>query len=932
VHTGLNYNHLFDSAFFNAEFGLNVKDAYNRTVFEHEYDLQTPAKEGESIPPLKTTHINNGTSTVVFDCTGKPVETRDAKGALTLHAYDVLQRPIKMWCKDNNDQTTTLRQNSEYGTNSSQNNNGKIVAHFDESGYEIIDTYDFKGNVLQKTKQVINNNEILNAIQNSQNNGWNNIVGYSVDWTGLNMATLSNTLYQTNMEYDGLNRLKKITYPTDAENHRKELIPLYNKAGALQKVQFDGTEYVKEIAYNAKGQRLLIAYGNGLMTRYAYNEQTFRLTRLKTEGYTYSQSGNEHGYNYNAGTVKQDFAYTYDKGGNIVSINDVTPACGIGASNQLQRDFEYDALYRLLNATGRENQASIDFPQWDDTSRSDDPNNTQHYTQTYSYDLMGNINQLQHQGTNYFTRSFNYGNNLLHSIAVSGNNYTFEYDVCGNQTKENQERNFNWDYANNMKLYYNQVNPGQEPSVYSHYLYDSGGNRVKKFTHTQGGNWETITYIDGIIEYREDNNGQTQSITHIMDDSKRIASIRKGHKFGETTPDIKYNMDSLSRQSGNHLGSSNLSVDTNGTLVNREEYYPFGETSFGSYAKKRYRFCGKEKDKESGMYYYGARYYSPWTCRFISVDPKAGKYVFQSPFAYADNNPICKMDYNGEGTGEGGGEQPPSKPSSSSAPVVPIEAINGLKKQFAEFVEKQKTENAKPIKQKLAEAANNKLVKNNIKPDNTSQVKDKLEKDVKTKQVVPAPKQATLSAEDPYEHLNSFERGMIVNNPVTTVVAVAGAIVTTSVVAGSVAAIGVPLLGGTPIERFSNAGADVVSQFQMLSMQDSMKNYNFTSTIAAFGLPREPYISSLIGNSFPVSPSDVFENKVFINSILGDLKLSDVATKTIIGGTANLLGDKLKLGDDLFGQFSSNLFGNQFENIFTLLKNQKNKQDSILRK
>lgn len=55
------------------------------------------------------------------------------------------------------------------------------------------------------------------------------------------------------------------------------------------------------------------------------------------------------------------------------------------------------------------------------------------------------------------------------------------------------------------------------------------------------------------------------------------------------------------------------------------------------------------------MYYYGARYYSPWLCRFISVDPKAGKYVFQTPYAYADNNPINKMDYNGEGTGEGAG-------------------------------------------------------------------------------------------------------------------------------------------------------------------------------------------------------------------------------------------------------------------------------------
>jgi RHS repeat-associated protein len=95
-------------------------------------------------------------------------------------------------------------------------------------------------------------------------------------------------------------------------------------------------------------------------------------------------------------------------------------------------------------------------------------------------------------------------------------------------------------------------------------------------------------------------------------------------------------------------------VDENGTLVNREEYYPFGETSFGSYSKKRYRFCGKEKDAESGLYYYGARYYAPWLCRFTSVDPLAGKYVYQSPFAYADNNPINKMDYNGEGTGEGG--------------------------------------------------------------------------------------------------------------------------------------------------------------------------------------------------------------------------------------------------------------------------------------
>jgi len=126
---------------------------------------------------------------------------------------------------------------------------------------------------------------------------------------------------------------------------------------------------------------------------------------------------------------------------------------------------------------------------------------------------------------------------------------------------------------------------------------------------------------------------------------KRVMIIR-GY-LGYTKPENKYNMDSLSRQSGNHLGSSNLSVNTNGTLVNWEEYYPFGETSFGSYAKKRYRFCCKEKDEESGLYYYGARYYSPWTCRFISVDPLAGDYPFYTAYQYAGKKPINFIDLDG---------------------------------------------------------------------------------------------------------------------------------------------------------------------------------------------------------------------------------------------------------------------------------------------
>ena len=65
-------------------------------------------------------------------------------------------------------------------------------------------------------------------------------------------------------------------------------MPHYNRAGALESVALERTAgrravsdtFVERIAYNAKGQRVLIAYGNGIMTRYAYDPHTFRLTAL----------------------------------------------------------------------------------------------------------------------------------------------------------------------------------------------------------------------------------------------------------------------------------------------------------------------------------------------------------------------------------------------------------------------------------------------------------------------------------------------------------------------------------------------------------------------------------------------------------------------------------------------------------------------------
>ena len=125
-----------------------------------------------------------------------------------------------------------------------------------------------------------------------------------------------------------------------------------------------------------------------------------------------------------------------------------------------------------------------------------------------------------------------------------------------------------------------------------------------------------------------------------MDNASRVALIRVGNDADDVQPTVKYNIE-------NHLGSSSVYLDSSGAEINREEYYPFGETSFGSYAKKRYRYVGKEKDEESGLYYYGARYYAPWICRFVSTDPLAADYANLTPYQNANNKVINHYDIDG---------------------------------------------------------------------------------------------------------------------------------------------------------------------------------------------------------------------------------------------------------------------------------------------
>ncbi len=99
-----------------------------------------------------------------------------------------------------------------------------------------------------------------------------------------------------------------------------------------------------------------------------------------------------------------------------------------------------------------------------------------------------------------------------------------------------------------------------------------------------------------------------------------------------------------------HLGSASWITDRNGQPIQHLQYLPYGETKLdqrtGSYSE-RYTFSGKEKDSETGYYYFGARYYNSDLSLWLSVDPMSDKYPSLSPYNYCAWNPLKLVDPNG---------------------------------------------------------------------------------------------------------------------------------------------------------------------------------------------------------------------------------------------------------------------------------------------
>ena len=549
--------------------------------------------------------------------------------------------------------------------------------------------------------------------------------------------------YVTQWTYDSHNRLLEMIYPDE-----EKITYSYNLGGQLEKVhgyKSYGYDYVSKIGYDKFEQRTYLKYCNGAETFYTYDPQRRRLQNL-----TVNSGGN---------TI-MDNAYTYDAVSNVLSVvNGASVPQSGKAGGQMAHAYTYDALYRLVGATGTYTGAD---------------NKTASYTLAMGYDNMHRITskrQILTQNNVQFDGTLNAGYDLTYTYGTDtgkkfqlanvkdvnyrteetpsesenvNNSHAYEYDANGNliyvntsRTKKDgiadekaAERKLKWDEENRLLS-------SDDNGFVTNYWYDADGERTVKtsgesdqvYVNSEfaGGRTNTAKFSLYVSPYLVANQGGRYT-KHIYIGSQRVVSkIGDFDSYGSDPRRIQYagsetdglsvdykgkytqqlqvikdnyatfavpyngedNNDyvdgkgfccndgsleaaqarAMARAAKNnfqegdayekmqfyyhpdHLGSSSYITNLDGEVVQHIEYVPFGEVFIeerNNIWNTPYLFNAKEFDEETGLYYYGARYYEPRLSLWISCDPLEENHYEISSYCYTGNNPIKYSDPNGE--------------------------------------------------------------------------------------------------------------------------------------------------------------------------------------------------------------------------------------------------------------------------------------------
>jgi RHS repeat-associated protein len=658
---------------------LESVDARHRVAMKYRYDVANRR--------IHEAGMDSGRRWMISDVEGQALYAWDSRNHRRRNEYDLLRRPARMLLVEGAGPERLVGRNV-YGESQpspeARNLRGNTVEAYDQAGVVTTDDFDFKGNRLVSRRRYARAYDTV------------------IDWSG--PVALFGETFTARNRFDAVNRPIQMVAPNtglpgapinlvqaqfDASNFLQRLDVWLDESTLPAGLLNPGTADVRaitDIEYDANGQHTRIAYGNGAVSAFTYDAATFRLRRLVTRRLDASfpddcPSPPVAGW---PGCGLQDLGYTYDAAGNIVSVNDAAQQAIYFRNKRVDAscEYTYDALSRLIEATGREHLGQMSAPvphSYNDVPRvglphRGDGNALGRYVERYRYDLAGNISDMDHVGTDPsnpgWGRSFVCDENSQLDATVKGNRLTRTmlgatteqyslagngYDPHGNMLRMPQLQEVRWDFGDRLRMTQRQAVNASDADGIAHagertwYVYDGSGQRVRKVVELSPGVIkEERLYIGAFELYRRTGvNAVTRETFHVMDETRRVAIVdirTDGSEPGVPRQLIRF-------QFHNHVQSVVLELDEQARVISYEEMTPYGSTSYQAVAgaiqvPKRFRFTAKERDEQTGLTYHGARYCAPWIGRWVSCDP-AGLVDGPNLYAYARDNPVMYADPSG---------------------------------------------------------------------------------------------------------------------------------------------------------------------------------------------------------------------------------------------------------------------------------------------
>lgn len=364
--------------------------------------------------------------------------------------------------------------------------------------------------------------------------------------------------------------------------------------GSLQQVQSRRANdtfrnYANAFNYTAAGAVSSMRLGNGRWENTAFNSR-LQPTQIGLGGSATNTSLLKLNYDYG----------NADNNGNVKSQTITVPTVGTNAGFTAVQNYTYDSLNRLKSAT-----------------ENIDGNQTPSWKQTFTFDRYGN---RRFDVANTTTIPNGCAEAVCNPQIDPATNKLigYQFDNAGNTKVDANGQTFTYDSENK------QIAVTNGSGTVGQYFYDGDGKRVKKVVP----NGETTIFVydaggKSIAEY------------------STIVESQAAAKTSYLTND--------------HLGSPRITTDGVGQVISRRDFPPYGEeiarANYGCDSVRK-KFTGKERDSETTLDYFGARYYSAQIARWTTPDPFMPSAKDINPqtwnrYSYVLNNPLRYVDPNG---------------------------------------------------------------------------------------------------------------------------------------------------------------------------------------------------------------------------------------------------------------------------------------------